>query len=278
MLAIFSSIARIIDAILLQPVAAIIEAILGAVYYFFAISYFIGYFLVKCGTLIWRYLCEGYEVANVVYRRCAHYFSELCNIIFDVAEYAYYGITDLTTAIGLFLSNLLMGIGNFTIWLLMLLPRALVRLADYLVNMLYKLGQYIVEHGLHLLDNAFRLSIGIAVLLVLYMFRRYVYLMTLYALQKIYTEISKAALCAWTWANNRMSWLVQKLRIQPAELSLVQADVCVICLERGRSIVILPCRHLCLCKHCSQQLHRTEGGHRCPICRNYIDTLLQIYA
>lgn len=37
---------------------------------------------------------------------------------------------------------------------------------------------------------------------------------------------------------------------------------CVICLERAQAAVLLPCRHLCVCRPCLREIDR------CPICRS----------
>ncbi len=41
---------------------------------------------------------------------------------------------------------------------------------------------------------------------------------------------------------------------------------CVVCQEREKCVVLLPCRHMCLCEPCS--LH--EGLMDCPLCREAI--------
>jgi hypothetical protein len=46
---------------------------------------------------------------------------------------------------------------------------------------------------------------------------------------------------------------------------------CVICKDHHRSIVFVPCGHLCSCESCSQNL--TE----CPVCRAAFATKCKIY-
>lgn len=41
---------------------------------------------------------------------------------------------------------------------------------------------------------------------------------------------------------------------------------CVICLEGALSVVLLPCRHLCVCRVCLDEIDR------CPICRAKFST------
>ena len=47
---------------------------------------------------------------------------------------------------------------------------------------------------------------------------------------------------------------------------------CVICLDRKKDTVLIPCGHICICLHCSES-YKTS----CPICREKITTVQQIY-
>eukprot|EP00811_Abedinium_folium_P002432 NODE_12230_length_1237_cov_10.014414.p1 GENE.NODE_12230_length_1237_cov_10.014414~~NODE_12230_length_1237_cov_10.014414.p1 ORF type:complete len:175 (-),score=33.94 NODE_12230_length_1237_cov_10.014414:286-810(-) len=50
---------------------------------------------------------------------------------------------------------------------------------------------------------------------------------------------------------------------------LEDLQVCVICSELEKTVVFLPCRHLCACKSCAEQVSL------CPICRAPIDGRVQ---
>jgi hypothetical protein len=48
---------------------------------------------------------------------------------------------------------------------------------------------------------------------------------------------------------------------------------CVICLEKQRDTVVIPCNHLCLCSAC-----RTVAAFpKCPVCRTKVEKLIKIY-
>lgn len=51
---------------------------------------------------------------------------------------------------------------------------------------------------------------------------------------------------------------------------------CVICMSEMRDTLILPCRHLCLCRDCAENLRYQASN--CPICRSPFHALLQIRA
>ncbi|KEG10022.1 hypothetical protein DQ04_04291020 [Trypanosoma grayi] len=53
---------------------------------------------------------------------------------------------------------------------------------------------------------------------------------------------------------------------------------CVICLEAEKNILLLPCRHLVLCRECSLRYKdRLGDGMLCPTCRTPITQLIEIY-
>jgi len=49
---------------------------------------------------------------------------------------------------------------------------------------------------------------------------------------------------------------------------------CVVCQDELKSVVLLPCRHLCLCLECSITV--TRKG-KCPLCRSAIETALSVF-
>lgn len=51
--------------------------------------------------------------------------------------------------------------------------------------------------------------------------------------------------------------------------------LCVVCLERKKTILVMPCRHLCLCEMCATELKRYQNV--CPLCRHEYSNLLVIY-
>ena len=50
--------------------------------------------------------------------------------------------------------------------------------------------------------------------------------------------------------------------------------MCVICLSIERDTTVLPCRHMCMCHECAQELRKQTS--KCPICRNHVESLLHI--
>lgn len=49
---------------------------------------------------------------------------------------------------------------------------------------------------------------------------------------------------------------------------------CVICLEDPKTVLLLPCSHLCVCSNCSERAELVN----CPLCRNTIDSMIKTFA
>ncbi|XP_020809256.1 uncharacterized protein LOC110184949 [Drosophila serrata] len=273
MLYILDVLVDFLDGHLLRPLTTVIDAVIAGVYYFLWVSYFIGYCLVEGSTQVWKFLRFA---ASGIHR---HY-SDLYYTTQGVTEYFYRGTThglrnvrDLCQSVGLFLCNLLIELGNFVLWVLMLLPRFLMFIFDCVVEFVM---HSIVARGLSLLNSVFRLSIGLTLLLVLYMFRRYVYLLLIYLLHRARLEITTKTQSVYLWTDQQLTRFKENMRKEPVNASPPQGGGCVICLERIRTIVIMPCRHLCLCCECCDQL-MLRYENRCPVCRNDAVQYLSVY-
>ncbi|GFS23198.1 RING finger protein 26 [Elysia marginata] len=54
---------------------------------------------------------------------------------------------------------------------------------------------------------------------------------------------------------------------------------CVVCQDEIKSVLVLPCRHLCMCVMCADQIVRSRipGRRTCPLCRTKITKVMNIY-
>ena len=57
-------------------------------------------------------------------------------------------------------------------------------------------------------------------------------------------------------------------------------NLCVVCQSEQKNILVIPCRHMCMCKSCSNELFRVQMyRHRsCPLCRTPIASVIEIYS
>ncbi|KAI9189915.1 hypothetical protein H9P43_001348 [Blastocladiella emersonii ATCC 22665] len=53
-----------------------------------------------------------------------------------------------------------------------------------------------------------------------------------------------------------------------------QQPECIVCMADPKDTMVLPCRHLCLCKDCAQQLRKQSD--KCPMCRQPYHSMLHI--
>ncbi|CAN0251080.1 unnamed protein product [Phaeothamnion confervicola] len=64
-----------------------------------------------------------------------------------------------------------------------------------------------------------------------------------------------------------------RLEVRRREEAAREQTLCCICRDRAKSVLLLPCRHLCLCRQCAQ--HDTLGA--CPICRVTVMDRIAVY-
>lgn len=55
-----------------------------------------------------------------------------------------------------------------------------------------------------------------------------------------------------------------------------EEKLCVICHDRFKCVILLPCRHFCLCQPCVQTIEETDPN--CPLCRHYVINSLKVYS
>ena len=61
-------------------------------------------------------------------------------------------------------------------------------------------------------------------------------------------------------------WEVDEEPSQEPLLSHPISDmVCIVCMEREKKVVLLPCKHMCMCKVCTDEIMADKA--RCPVCR-----------
>ena len=81
---------------------------------------------------------------------------------------------------------------------------------------------------------------------------------------------------------------VIKSKIDKFNKSLSANSFCVICKSKPKSIVMMPCKHLCCCSGCSQALLAGGSWERkepsfptnkpaCPVCRNIIEDVVKVF-
>ena len=54
----------------------------------------------------------------------------------------------------------------------------------------------------------------------------------------------------------------------------MEPSLCVVCMENQKTVLIMPCRHLCLCRDCSSLSNMTN----CPLCRKLIEDRIAVFS
>jgi len=59
------------------------------------------------------------------------------------------------------------------------------------------------------------------------------------------------------------------------DYNAVDSKECAICLTSRIDTVVLPCKHMCLCFECAQNL-RNKSNNKCPLCRNVVESFMKL--
>ena len=56
----------------------------------------------------------------------------------------------------------------------------------------------------------------------------------------------------------------------------VEETMCVVCFDAPKDHLVLPCKHLCVCEACAEQLTKTRTP-MCPVCRGPIRETMKVF-
>lgn len=77
--------------------------------------------------------------------------------------------------------------------------------------------------------------------------------------------------------KNEVDKLVKLNEVATSLIESVEEGIqrlCIICHDREKSVILMPCRHLCLCLECSNH----SAVNSCPKCRTVISTKIIVYS
>nr|QBK85057.1 MAG: ubiquitin-protein ligase [Pithovirus LCDPAC02] len=81
----------------------------------------------------------------------------------------------------------------------------------------------------------------------------------------VYEEIIK-------YKKRKDEEIMKYKKLKDEEIMKNEGNVCCICLDDIRNVVILPCKHMCICKKCSKL-----DIEKCPLCRQNIKKYMEVY-
>jgi len=257
------------------------------------------------------------ETANAVKTSVFHFTkstSDLCTCLCRVICTCTEDVLNVAASSALFVKQLLILVGNGTLFLLQLGPSALKSLFVwsyqsivwtlqnmqlFLVNMFIKCKLFCSSLHRELSDMPLSSLIGLFLATLIILLLKYC--VKSFSLSSGLCKIRDAAA---EWCRRRMKARrataaqldnsCSSLDEPPAgcsqdsagsiksrssllkELEREREDkLCVICQDRFKCFILLPCRHFCLCQTCMEIV--AESNPVCPICRQYVYDNLKIY-
>ena len=69
----------------------------------------------------------------------------------------------------------------------------------------------------------------------------------------------------------------QKLKQQAKDAKEESESLCVVCMDRQKTVVLFPCRHMCVCDHCGFGEQEGVELQSCPMCRQQIQHRVQVF-
>jgi hypothetical protein len=78
----------------------------------------------------------------------------------------------------------------------------------------------------------------------------------------------------WQKETETLNQDLEKLRVSNLSLEQERDErLCRICQDQIKTIVLLPCQHMCLCKPCLDR----KKWKKCPMCRQRVESIIEVY-
>ncbi|XP_075150150.1 uncharacterized protein LOC142224260 [Haematobia irritans] len=194
--------------------------------------------------------------------------------------------------------NALLLIGDCAWWLITLLPRYLghivIVVGDAIVCGITETRKILIYTLAVIVEDIFRLTIGIVLLFLLWHNRRR---LGLYVLRCI-LKLKRGLILCYRRLRSLSIWILRRRRTTPSAVrttptrsrlprqsispapsdkSVEPHQRCVVCRDRQKCVVLLPCKHLCLCEECADYMIFSAQSQKCPLCRTNIVHSMSVY-
>lgn len=246
-----------------------------------------------------------YSIIHVTFTTISELFTTGTVHTANVGQQCFNSFTAMMNA----LKNLFVLIGNGSWFILTLVPTLLMNILAYMhhVSMIcfdftWKLNEAIWTHIKEItsasvnyfLDVPLQAIIGCSFIVLLVMHRRVTLRFITWLTVRLLQYLQTRALCVFASTlsafrrrrniiNNRprqSRTFSAGIRLSPMSPQVSppntkqnsnEENVCVICRDEPKSVVLMPCRHLCLCQSCNGSIWT------CPLCRKQIRNTISVY-
>ena len=96
------------------------------------------------------------------------------------------------------------------------------------------------------------------------------------------TQLEQASEEDLAFCIGQLEYNATRLRAQMSRLQQMQREerLCCVCLDGAKTVLLLPCRHLCVCENCSTAMdsQRRKLLRICPICRVTVEEMMKVFS
>ncbi|XP_064457508.1 uncharacterized protein LOC135368269 [Ornithodoros turicata] len=295
-------------------VTSVLETAASLLNAFFRFNYLIGSGITTCATTLCGYASDAisgiYLGITYAFGDLFHFLRELCTLIFSFSD----GVQAIACAVVNSVFLACSGTQSALVFLWTIACNVIDAIADgavaaillarHLVNLLLDSALLLLElpprllrqvcqwtyHGIcvsyQTLASSAKAVSGLTAATTLQILRD-LWRFLFHQPVDVYTGLIFVAISAFLfklWRRCGRSWM-QKVRGRRRDSQAMKRhkpssqaephDLCVVCQDSPRGVLLLPCRHFSLCEECAS--HLLEFGHSCPICRHPIYEALTVY-
>ncbi|XP_073822187.1 uncharacterized protein [Musca autumnalis] len=200
------------------------------------------------------------------------------------------------------LRNALLLIADCVWWLITLVPRILLYLliavGDAIVAIITTIRKAIVYSVTVVIEDIFRITIAVTVLIVVWHNKRRLALFVIRSIRYLkdilvlfyrrlillYNRLFRRqrrnpSLNGQPQNSTPTRSRLPRQSVSPAtsEKSIDTHQRCVVCRDRPKCVLLLPCKHLCLCDECADYILFSGQRQTCPLCRTNIVHSMSVY-
>lgn len=198
----------------------------------------------------------------------------------------------MTNFVGIICGGLLL-IGDSVCFVVTIIPKSLFNIVIWIGDLVaFGIGgtwKLLLRLAQNVIDEIFRYTIALAVIFLAVKNRRRIY----WTARRWTIQIIRFSI-NWITKIYRFLFVLQPPRPVPETLLIRQrspltktsptsilnksneTNCCVVCRDRPKCVLLLPCKHLCMCEECAEFIGAMRQAF-CPLCRSTVNKQLSVY-